>query len=243
MSLADSYRCARSLVWEHHRLEEGSIVWLRAKWQPLPDRWAGRFASVRGIPKGHLLVSRPGQVARVKNVKAPTQFHPCTVMEYYEGDAKLYDFVFATADTRLPNYRGRVEDFFEQYKRARGRFGKYLISADIADPLWEAEYESPDALRRAEPGAKSQLELLQARVRGESFRGRRLDLIVQFLSRHYDNDGLRRISETIGVPHAHWFTGAAGADSSVQLLQLCVDRGKVEELLDAAAAEHPRAFT
>lgn len=46
----------------------------------------------------------------------------------------------------------------------------------------------------------------------------------------------------IGVPAAHWFTGAAGADSSVQLLQLCVDRGKVEELLDAVAFEHPDAF-
>lgn len=115
-------------------------------------------------------------------------------------------------------------------------------SAPTSPTLWEAEYETPDALRRAEPGAKSQLELLQARVRGDSFRGRHLDPIVQFLARNYDNDGLRRISEVVSVPAAHWFTGAAGADSSVQLLQLCVDRGKVEELLDALAVEHPDAF-
>lgn len=229
-------------VWEHHQLNDGSILGLWAKWQPMPVGWAERFPSIKGIPRGYLVVSDPNQVYEVFNENAPIQFHPCTVMEYYQGDAKLYDFVFAAADTGVRNYRREIEDFFEKYKNAQGRFGKYLISADIADPLWEAEFDSPEALRRTELGAKSQLELLQARVRGDSFKGLDIDLIVQLLAREYDNDGLRRISEMIGIPPAHWFTGGAASDSSVQLLHVCVHRGKVEELLDAVAGEHPQAF-
>jgi Zn-finger nucleic acid-binding protein len=47
----------------------------------------------------------------------------------------------------------------------------------------------------------------------------------------------------IDIPPAHWFTGGASADSCPQLLHLCLDRGKVEELLDAVAVEHPQAFS
>ncbi|HVG20430.1 MAG TPA: hypothetical protein VNI02_15380, partial [Blastocatellia bacterium] len=229
-------------VWEHHRLGDGSILGLWARWHPMPVGWAERFPSIKGIPRGYLVVNHPEQIYGVFEKNAPTQFHPCTVMEYYNGDAKLYDFVYATADTRVPNYRKEVETFFDHYKDASGRYGKYLMSADISDPLWEAEYDSPSALQRSEPGARSQLELLQMRVRKDSFRGHKLDLIVQLLARKYDNDGLRRISEIIGIPAAHWYTGSASADSSVQLLHLCVDRGKVEELLDAVAGEYPESF-
>jgi hypothetical protein len=229
-------------VWEHHKLGDGSILELQAKWQPMATKWTERFPSIKGIPKGYLVVNDPGQVLNVVDRNSPTQFHPCTVMEYYQGDAKLYDFVYATADTGLKNYRKAVEMFFEQYKKDRGRFGRYLMSADIADPLWEAEYDNPAALQRAEPGAKSQLELLQMRVRGDSFKGRNLELIIQFMAREYQNDGLRRISQTIGIPPAHWFTGGTTADSAIQLVHICADRGKVEELLDAVAIEFPNAF-
>jgi hypothetical protein len=229
-------------VWEHHKLSDGSILELRAKWQPMATTWAERFPSIKGIPRGHLVVNDPNQVFGVLERHAPTQFHPCTVMEYYQGDAKLYDFVYATADSGVDNYREEVETFFEQYRKDRGRFGRYLISADIANPLWEADYDNPAALQRAEPGSKSQLELLQMRVRGDNFKGRNLELIVQLLTREYDNDGLRRISQMIDIPAAHWFTGGTTADSTVQLVHVCVDRNKVEELLDAVAIEFPRAF-
>jgi hypothetical protein len=229
-------------VWKQHKLDDGSILGLWAKWQPMPSVWAERFPSIKGIPKGYLVINHQTHVYSASAMHAPTQFHPCTVMEYYQGDAKLYDFVYATADTGVRNHRRYIETFFGEYKKARGRFGKYLMSADISDPLWEAEYDSPIALQRAEPGAKSQLELLRMRVQGESFKGNNLDLIAQFLAREYDNVGLRRISEIIGIPSAHWFTGSAVADSCVQLLHMCVDRGKVEELLDAVAVEHPQAF-
>jgi hypothetical protein len=229
-------------VWEHYKLGDGSIIEVRAKWQPMTTQWSERFPSIKGIPRGQLLVDDPSQVLDVVDRHAPTQFHPCTVMEYYQGDAKLYDFVYATADTGVRNYRKAVEIFFEQYKKLRGRFGKYLMSADIADPLWEAEYDSPAALQRAEPGAKSQLELLQMRVRGDSFKGRSLELIVEFLAREYDNEGLKRISQIVDISPAHWFTGGTTADSAVQLVHTCVEREKVEELLDAVAIELPQAF-
>jgi hypothetical protein len=232
-------------VWWHHRLGEGRLLSdLWAKWVYMSEAgWAERFPSIKGIPKSYLAVERPEQVHRSKdNMPIPIQFHPCTVMEYSQGDAKLFDFVYATADTAKPNYRSLVESFFEEYKNAGGRYGRYLLSGDIGDPWWEAEFESPEALRRAVPGAKSQLELLQARVRRESFNGQNLDSIVQLLAGTYDNNGLNRISTLIGISPAHWYTGRAAADSAVELLQLCVERNKVEELLDAVASEYPESF-
>jgi hypothetical protein len=229
-------------VWEHPQIDDGSVLQLRAKWQPMMTEWAERFPSIKGIPRGHLVVNQLEQVLDVVDRRVSTQFHPCTVMEYYQGNTKLYDFVFATVDTGVENYRKDVETFFEQYKKDRGRFGRYLMSADMTDPLWEAEYDNPAALLRTEPGAKSQFELLQMRVRGDTFKGRNLEVIVEFLAREYENDGLKRISQMIGIPPAHWFTRGPTADSAVQLVHLCVERGKVEELLDAVAIEFPQAF-
>lgn len=231
-------------VWEHCQLGEGRFVPLtKAKWQRMSDvGWAERFPSIKGIPKGYLVVDHPGQMSRQSTETAAIQFHPCTVMEYYRGDAKLFDLVYATADTREPDYRSQLERFFESYKNDVGRYGRYLLSADISDPWWEAEFDSPAALQRAEPGAKSQLALLQARVRKESFKGQNLDDIVQLIAGKYDNDGLTRISTVIGVPPAHWFVGRAVADSTIDLLTLCVSRGKVEELLDAVEKEYPASF-
>jgi hypothetical protein len=232
-------------VWEHHRLGEGRAVpKLTAKWQHMSDSgWAERFPSISGIPKGYLVVERPEQIVQGDDgQKAPVRFHPCTVMEYYKGNAKLYDFVFATADTAQPNHRPLVEHFFRRYKSDSGRYGRYLFSADVGDPWWEAEFESPAALNRAGAGGKSQLELLQARVRNECFKGRSVEEVLELLAEKYDNEGLRRISTVVGIPPAHWFAGGAAADSASELLRVSLERGKVEELLDAVAVEYPAAF-
>jgi hypothetical protein len=232
-------------VWEYHRLEEGRFVpLLTAKWQHVSDSgWAERFPSISGIPKGYLVVERPDQLTRTDGrQKAPIQFHPCTVMEYYKGNAKLFDFVYATADTARPDYRSRVEGFFETYRNDSGRYGRYLLSADVGDPWWAAEFESPAALNKAGAGAKSQLELLQARVRNECFKGQSVDEVLELLAEKYDNEGLKRISTVVGIPPAHWYARGAAADSASDLLRVSLERGKVEELLDAVAVEYPAAF-
>ena len=132
-----------------------------------------------------------------------------------------------------------------KYKTEEERYGRYLLSADInaPNPLFEAEYVSPDQLRRSETGAKAQLELLQARVRELSFKGQTIDSIVQLLAQYYTNETLAgRITTHIGIPKAQWFTGGSAADSAAQLVQICLERNKVEELLDAMAQDYQDIF-
>ncbi len=232
-------------VWEYHALQEGSLIKsVEGKWQSMfGNRWAERFPSVRGIPKGYLIVDQPEKLKRdeLKRV-VPTQFHPFTVMEYASGSAKLYDFVYATADTGVPRYRSKLMNFFKEYKQKKERYGRYLLSADVSDPLWESEFERPEDLMRAQPSSRSQLELLQARVRADCFKGKNLDAIVQMLAEKYDGTGLQRVSRMINVPPAQWYTERAAADLAADLLALCLQRGKVEELLDVVAAEYPYDF-
>ena len=231
-------------VWEHHRLGEGVVISANGKWQGMNLGWAERFPSIKGMPRGYITLLTPDQVrSNSQREIYPTRFHPCTVMEYEQGNTKLFDFVFATADTGLRDHRQRLERFFDEYKSRYGRFGRYLLSADIGDPLWEAEYDSPEALRRAEAGAESQLQILQARVRRVSFVGKSLEDIVELLTTNYDADSLQHLSTIISVPKAQWFSsGVATATLAVKLLDECLKRGKVEELLDAMAAEYPECF-
>lgn len=230
-------------VWEHHELGEGDIVTVRAQWQKMDLGWAERFASIKGIPMGYLVLEDPEQVEQVHDRDQPTQFHPWTVMEYSSGDAILWDFVYATADTRVERYQAKLEAFFAAYKDKHERYGRYLLSADIGEPLWEADYASPAVLRRAEPGAKAQLELIETRVRELSFRGQTIDDIVALLARNYDNVSLPRLSTQLGIPRSQVFTGGPSAQSAAQLMQKCLERDKVEELLDAIARDYPEQFT
>lgn len=54
---------------------------------------------------------------------APTEYHPWTVMEYHSGSAKLYDFVYVTADTGQRNFRSSIEPFLRNIKQRRGVMG------------------------------------------------------------------------------------------------------------------------
>jgi hypothetical protein len=222
-------------VWEYHHLEEGIVVdRLEGNWQSMAGTsWAERFPSTRGIPKGFIVLTNPDQLNLAKlSTTVAIQFHPFSVMEYSLGNATLFDFVYATADSGEIKHRQYVEKFFEEYKNSKNRFGRFLLSSDMIDPLWEAMFESPESLHRAEPGARSQMELLTERVRSNTFRGRNLDEIIQFLAQNYRTEDLRPVSFDIEIPTAIWDSGGSSAHSAVNFLAECVKRKKVEELID-----------
>jgi hypothetical protein len=224
-------------VWEGRKLKEGHVINFTARWQPMTAEWASRFPSIKGIPRGYLVLSDPAQIQNVSDVTTPTQIHPFTVMEYTHGNAILFDFVFATADTAGKHYRKELEGFFDGYKRDAGRDGRYLLSADINNPLWDAEYDSPAALR-GDAGAQAQLGLLEARVRQISFKGKSLTAILDFLTDNYDDVSMRRISDAVGIPPAQWYaSGISTAALAARFLDKCVKREKVEVLLDAVALD------
>lgn len=228
-------------VWEDHKLSEGCRLKATGIWQPMSIGWAERFPSIAGIPREYLVLNKSSQIYAHER-KSPVQIHPCTVMEYESGNSKLFDFVYATADTGDPNYRELLQLFFAHYKDDAGRYGRYLLSADISDPLWDAEYSSPEALRRSEPGSESQLALLKARVQRLSFEGRTLDLLLEALCSHYDNEGLKRLSTMIKIPVTQWFRGGTIAEAAAQLLAASIERKNVELLLDAMAMDNPTPF-
>lgn len=229
-------------VWEHHGLAEGHVLHISAQWKRMQLGWSERFPSIRGIPRGCLVISDPRQIISTEAQGTPTQFHPCTVMEYSSGDLRLFDFVYATADTRVEGYRRKLERFFRAYKDKQERYGQYLLSGDVANPLWDAEFDSPSALNRADPSAEAHLAILSSRIRSVSFRGTAIEQILEVLVSHYDTESLKRLSDYVSVPTSHWYTGEDAANSATQLLQVCVDRNKAEELLDAVALEYPKAL-
>jgi len=230
-------------VWDAHGLREGDVLDVQARWQPMVREWAEQFESIKGIPRGYLMLDRPEYITNVAERDAPTRIHPFTIMEYSFGAARLYDFVYAAADTSRPRYRAALEEFFDEYRARSGRAGEYLIDTSIGEPLWEARFASPAALRQQAPGvADAQLNLIKERVREQVFRGETLEELVEMLARLYDNDGLQRISDQIGIPPAHWYSGRRAADSAVQLLDACVARRAVEQLIERVAIEYPREF-
>ncbi len=228
-------------VWDHYNLHEGDIIKLTARWHKMSLGWAERFPSIKGIPRGYLMISSVAQIGRIEHEKAPILAHPCTVMEYSgKGGVTLYDFVYSTADTSYQEYRRDLVKFFKEYKDKKERYGRYLLSADVNDPLWDAEYDSPEALRRAEPGSEAHLDILEARVYKESFKDNMLDDILQALSTCGDNQTLKRISNEAGIPWGEWFTGGSINDSAAQLLAACINKKKVDQLVDALVRDNPK---
>lgn len=223
-----------SEVWEYYKFREGDILSGEARWQGMPMGWAERFPSIRGIPRGCLVISHPSQIHIVER-NQPVQIHPCTVMEYYAGNAILYDFVYATADTNVRDYRQKLEQFFDGYKARNERYGRYLIPADQSHPLFDIEGTSS-----SNQLSQSQLRLLKERVHQRSFRGQDINELLQVLTSNCSNDDLQALSRDIQLDSNIWFTtGATVAQSSNVLLDICIQRNKVEELVDALARQKP----
>jgi hypothetical protein len=226
-----------------HRNVEGALLQGEARWQAMAEQWASRFPSTRDLPRGYLLLDNPDTVD-VQDEHAPIQSHPFTVMEYYAGSKELFDFVYATADTEYPNYRQHVKSFFESYKDKNERYGRYLLSGDMVDPLWDAEFDSPADLRRADPSARPQLELLEARVRERMLGQDSTEAVLEVLgSVHHTPDEVRVLSEDIGIKAAVWYAGGSLAEVCDQFMAEVLRRGKLEELVQKLAARYPELIT
>jgi hypothetical protein len=223
-------------TWNAHHLREGTLIQIgQASWARMPIEWSARFPSTRGLPLGCLLLTDVDSLTVAGQGAA--QIHPFTIMSYTDGAAELFDFVFATGNTGDRNHRGGIEEFFESYKDRNGRHGRYLIAADVAQPLWDAEYSSPAELSRANPAAPSHLKLLerriQARLRGDCTE----EDLLKALCSLPDVDYLRRISTQIGIEPSTWLTGGTLADAAAQFLSR-VSQQQLPGLVESLAIEH-----
>lgn len=223
---------------------EGRLIGLHgARWIPMSQGWASRFPSTREIPRGYLVLESPDRIFLRREV-APVLIHPFTVMEYREGPRELFDFVYATADTSKPDYRRSLERFFGWYAGESGRRGRYLLTADMLNPMWEARYESPAELRRDDPAAGSQLALLEERVRRSMLGDDAIDWVLEALGRVARSPAdFERLSADIDIEFAVWYRGGTtpAETSSLFVEEVLRDGGqdKLLELIEVLARRHP----
>jgi hypothetical protein len=233
-------------VWDKIGLaggQEGQRLDGRGCWRPMTEGWAARYKSTRDIARGYLVVSDPDSI-HLRGERAPTQIHPFTVMEYYSGSKELFDYVYATGDTAYSRYRQRIEQFFESYKDREERYGRYLLAGDMVDALWDAQYDSPAALRAGDTSADSQLQLLQARVREHNLGDNVIEELLEALGIACRNDAdLLRISRDAGIPHSAWQGGGMLAEKASRLVHVAVQREKILELVEVVALENPEIIS
>ncbi len=223
---------------------EGRLIQMRAgaRWQPMSAGWATQFQATNDIPRGYLVVRDPDAIDILPQV-APILINPFSVMEYREGAKELYDFVFATAFTGQ-EFRSRLEVFFADYARARNRYGRYLLAGDMVHPIWEAEFNTPAELRRTDPAARSQLALLEARVRQHMLGDDTIERVLEALTKscHTSTD-LQRVSSDCGIEPGLWLRGGSLAELASQLVEETLRQDKVTELIETIAGLYPSVLT
>lgn len=222
-------------VWKYFKLSEGTIISnMKAHWVEMDINWAVRFSSVRGIPKAYLKIDSTDQL-KIKNDIHPTIYHPFTIMEYEKSGSLLYDFVYVTVDSSDHNFRNDIRLFLGEYKYIDGRDGRYLIDPFINDPLLnqnDVMFSSPEELRRINPSSESHLFLLKERIKNEVFNSLTIEMIKKFIDNHLDLDDLKTCSSEIIINPNLWYQGKKMVDESANFLQKCIEKGKVEELVD-----------
>ena len=224
-------------IWEDGWCGEGSVISASAKWQAMTEKWASQFPSVKGIPRGYLILDKRDQV-RVREHGAPVEIHPFSIMEYWDGSAQLLDYVYATVDTTEADFRDKLTDFFESYRIAEGRGGEYLLAADVSDPMWDAWFSSPAELRDSRRA--SQLRLIEARVHDAVSGQDVVDALIRTLSQSDNVKDLRRLSKDAGIEFQRWSAGGTVAEESARLVSEAVRSGKEQALIQVVMAEARR---
>jgi len=213
-------------VWNAHNLGEGSLVSGRLTWRRLPIEWSSKFPSVAGIPRNCLVATKPIEV-HAYDRKVAVEVHPFAVMEYETNEAFLHDFVFATAQTCDSTMRSAIATFFEHYRKAEGRHGTYLTAGDIAEPMWEATFPSPEDLRKAEPLA---LRLIEARLHDVICGEESVEAAIRQLSRFEPSD-LRRIAVAAELNANRIDLKGPSAKLALRIVEASLQRDRLPALL------------
>lgn len=226
---------------EQKQLKSGSVIHIEnSSWEKMTTDWASQFPSIAGIPRGFLKIEKVDDVLNSKII-ANHEIHPFSIMEYQSSNSLFFDFVFVTSIVTKNENRNRIEDFFETYRKKEGRNGKYLFSCDIANPLFESKYSSPFEMRS--DYESGQMRVLEARIKREYFNGHTIDQLMQKLPGFYQTAAsIRTLVSLLELP-VGLLRDDSAAKMSTQLIEMCIDNDKMEQLIDRIAIDHPNAFT
>jgi hypothetical protein len=221
---------------------EGRAVSGKARWIPMSETWAANFPNISKLPRGYLLLDKPDDIS-VIDVRRRTQIFPFTVMQYESGASELFDYVYVGASTDEGQHRKQVEAFFDKYQKDVGGHATYLFNGDMIEPLWDAKFNSPADLRRNDPGAPSQLSLLEARVRERQIGKTDLEQLLKRMGEILTESDAKVISDEIGVPYANWYVlGTTVADMCNLLVDAAMQHNRLEALTQALAIRKPQVF-
>jgi hypothetical protein len=215
-------------VLERTNIREGDKVQIKsAKFVKMSLEWADRFPSIRGIKRGYLLVDHIDQVKIIGRVRE-LLIQPCSIMEYETEAALLYDYVFVTVNSTDKRHRRSIIDFYEYYRTKDSRNGKYMIAADVADPLLDSVYTSPDKMRSDHAG----LNLIKHRIRKTMVSGTTIQDILDFLASNYHtHSDIRLIITHVRLPEK-LMNANRTADMHHEIVDYCLQHSKMEELID-----------
>jgi hypothetical protein len=221
-------------------IKEGDAVRIKnARWQPLDMNWSKRFCSTQGIPRGCLIIDSPEKIEVVER-DVPVVYHPFSIMEYQKGDALLCDFVYLTIDNKVHNGRKEIEKFFHYYANKDSRHGRYLLNPNIIQPYFDTQYSCPSEMQQ--PSERAKIDLIYKRIRKHEFGKTTLSKLIEVLPRFYTStESIKRLAKNVGVSQASLQEDNA-ASMAAQLINRCLDSGKIEELTDRMIVEYPQIF-
>ena len=145
-----------------------------------------------------------------------------------------------TDEGKVKNVDAEIERFFKEYSKKEGRKGEYLLNPNIVNPIFESRYSCPSEL--SSTSEKVKLNLLYERIRGVYFKEQSLELLMIKLPQYYQSSvSIRTLSKNIGLNVSLLEEGSA-VNISYQLIDLCIKKGIVENLIDRIILEYPKIF-
>lgn len=227
-------------VYDHLKIKQGDCVMIRgAKWLPMDMHWASKFASTKDIPRGYLVIDSIDKI-QILERNYPVVYHPFSLMEYEYQDSLFYDFVYVTADSKVKNVDAEIERFFKEYAKKDGRNGEYLLNPNIVNPIFPSRYLSPTELTQASEKAK--LNLLYERIRGTYFNRQSIEQLTIKLPQYYQSSAsIKTLAKNIGLNVSLLEEGSA-VNMSSQLIDFCIKKGIVENLIDRITVDYPQIF-
>lgn len=227
-------------ILDKFKLKQGDCLIIRgAKWQAMDTIWASKFATTQNIPRGYLVIDSKSEIIK-REEQCPVQFHPFSLMEYEYQDSLFYDFVYVTADSKVKNVNSEIEHFFKEYAKKEGRNGEYLLNPNIVNPIFESRYSCPSELTQASEKAK--LNLLHKRIQGAYFKDQSVEELMIKLPQYYQSSvSVRTLAKKIGV-NVSLLVEDSAVNMSSQLIDLCIKKEIVENLVDRLTVDYPQIF-
>lgn len=227
-------------VIEALKIKQGDIINIRkAKWQPMNIQWSKQFASTKDVPRGYLVVDNLEKI-EILGGGCPIVYHPFSIMEYEHKDSLLYDFVYVTADCKAKDVKLKIEKFFNDYSKKDGRNGEYLLNPNIINPIFESRYTCPSELQK--PSEKAKLNLLYQRIKDVHFNNVAIDLLINDLPKFYQSsNAIITLARHAGI-NPTLLAEDSATSMSAQLISLCIEKEKVEVLIDRMIYDYPQIF-